>query len=519
MAALLIIVLAWTAFAVGSPAPEAVKLAGLCGGLAVALPLARLPRPPAALSLMALCWLPATLASLDPAYTLLGSLARGQGVLLAFALLLLAWCAGGLVTLARQRLLAAIAVIGALLGAYALLQHAGLDPLAWSHGEQGRPAATAGNAVTLAGWLVLAIPVTLSQWRGGPFPTALLASLLVLQAGGLLVSGSRGAWLALLVAAIAVTLLRASPSARRRGLWAALPIVLLGIGLASLRPQSIDDRLALWHAGTQGIAAPIAIDWRGETDPRVAWRWLVGHGADRQSGTMDAALSRQALRPDAAGWRADRAHQAVLDRWLEAGLVGVLAMAVLALVVVRSLWRARSVAITPFLAVALLAWALHLQFAFALTADRTLAWLLIGLALQPSGPSLAPRRPLAARLAALVLLGGAALAMGFGPAALNPARAAETAFREGQAYYRIALASGAAADYTAAAQAFSLALAHDRHDRDAAFAAASAHAEACVRGSAADCRATESLLARGERLAASDPRLPELRARISAALD
>lgn len=519
MPALLILVLAWTALVVANPAPEAAKLAGLCAGLALALPLARLPRPPAVLFLLALAWLSATLLSRDPWHTLLGTLARNQGVLAAFALLVLAWCAGALDPRARQSLLMAIAAIGALLGGYALLQRAGLDPLLWRHGDPARPAATVGNPVTLAGWLVLALPLSFSLWRQPALPKAALALLLALQAGGLLVSGSRGAWLALLLASFAVALWRAAPQLRQRWLWAGLPLLLLAFSLATLRPQSIDDRLALWQAGVQAIVTPSALDWRGESDPRAAWRWLIGHGADRQCGPLDAALARQALRPAAAGWRADRAHQALLDRWLEAGLVGVLAMAVLALVLVRSLWRAHSVPVTPFLAVALLAWALHLQFAFALTADRTLAWLLIGLALRPPGQSPAPRHRLWAVLPALLLLGGAALAAGIGPAALQPARAAESAFREGQAHYRIALASGAAAEYAAAAQAFSRALAHDRHDRDAAFAAASALAEACARGAAAHCRATESFLARAERLAANDPRWAELRARIGAALD
>jgi O-antigen ligase len=518
MAALLILVLAWTTLVVANPAPEAIKLAGLCAGLALALPLAQLPRPPGVLWLVALAWLPATLLSLDPLHTLLGSLARAQGLLAAFALLVLAWCAGGLDARARQSLLMAIAAIGALLGAYALLQRLGLDPLAWHHGDPGRPAATAGNAVTLAGWLVLALPMSWALWRQGALPRAALALLLALQAGGLLASGSRGAWLALLIATLAVALWRAAPPVRQRWLWAGLPVLLLGLGLATLRPQSIDDRLALWRAGVQAIVEPSTLDWRGETDPRADWRWLIGHGADRQSGPLDAALARQAHRPEAAGWRADRAHQAVIDRWLEAGLPGLLALALLAAALARALWQARGAALTPFLAVALLAWALHLQFAFALTADRTLAWLLIGLALRPAQPC-GPRRPLATALPTLALLAGAGLAAGFGPARLDPARAAEVAFREGQARYRVALASASVADYQAAAATFSQALAQDRHDRDAALAAATAHAEACVRGSPPDCAAAQALLTRAGRLAPADPRLPALRARMAGALD
>lgn len=531
---LLLLAVAWSALALSTAGPEPVKAAGVALIAALALIrdpplLARLARSPALLP-GALALVLASAFALEPGAALIGSVARAQGVLVGSSTLLLAALAAGLAVDARQQVYRGVALLGAVIASYALLQRFGLDPVDWHGAPDGRPMATLGNANVLGGWLVLSLPLTLMAWRSGGL--AWLLSALV-QGLALLASGTRGAWLALLAVALLLPLLD-----RRR--WPALLLVLpllggLAVLLATLRPESLQDRAYLWRTALQAVREPPALaDLEGAPDRWASLRRWTGYGPDQQQPALLAVRADvPGARGEAAGWSADRAHQAVLDGLLEKGVAGVLAALATVLAVAAALRRAladpRRRAEARGLALALAAWALHLQAGFALTGDRTLAWIcigcLLGLAYSP-GRAEAARGPVV-RVAGGILAGGllllAAAATDLVPAAwrepLAPAQSAESAFVRGQALYVLAQqrpGSAARDGFAAAAEAFEQAAALRRYDRDAALAAASARLEQA----AADPAAAGPALARArqwidaaERIDPHDPRLATVRAR------
>ncbi|MFO1493783.1 MAG: O-antigen ligase family protein [Lysobacterales bacterium] len=507
--ALLILMLLWTACAVWPGASEPAKLAGLLVGAALLGASAAATSPPRAL----LVWLAVSALSavcaLDGS-SWLGSYARAQGWLALPALGIVAMSAARLGPDQRRMLRIAIAVLATLLAGYALLQRLGLDPIQWVGAAPLRPAATLSNANVLAGWLVLAAPITaLCAWTERRL-RALAAAALLLQLAGLWASGTRSGMLALLLAAMLVW---AWPSARR--LWALALALPLALALAiAARPASVQDRLQLWSAGAQAVVAAPLVDLRGQIDPLAAWRLWIGYGPDQQAAPLQRALAQQPRRDGAQDWQADRAHQGLLDLLLQYGVLGLLAAMAVLLSVARALWQRRGEPEGLALAAALLAWLVHLQAGFPLTADRTLAWLLIGCALATT-PSPKPARWGA--LAALVLLLAAAALSGRLPSArAYPALAAERAYLDGQQRYAAAMQrrEHVAQAYNEAAQAFVAGLQFRPYDRDAALAAASAYAESAAHGDAAAAAAARELLQRAAALDASDPRLAAIRARL-----
>lgn len=531
----------WAALAIWPGASEPCKVAGVALMAALLAVRARsgLSRPAfAALAGWTLATLLSAAVALEPALAVVGSQARAQGALIALALATLAWGASGLSRGDRQSLYRLTSVLGALLASYALLQRAGVDPLSWTNQVPGRPAATLSNATSLAGWLVLVLPVTVGAGMAGAARRPVWLALAGLQLAGLLASGSRSALLALIVATAALWLLHAP----RRRQWA-LPIVLgglaLGLALAALRPASLQDRAHLWGSAGSALISPAPlIDLFGDADPRQPLRPWLGYGPDQQQAPLAAARGLADGRPAAAGWDADRAHQWLLDRALETGVLGVGSALWLLLTIARSLRHAAAGANPEdrreaiCLALALGAWLLHLQAGFALAGDRTLAWVWIGLALGLGTRSIAIARlhPATARgarwprlgVAALLLIGALA-AGGLLPGAalqhLAPALAAEQEFVDGQQRYARALAAepdASARQMQASAQAFERALALRRFDRDAALAAGSAWVEAAANGAGpASLQRAQLWLDRLRAVGTEERRLAPLRARIA----
>lgn len=246
------------------------------GGMCFAAALRRLRRDPVALAvglLLASAGL-STLTSLSPRTSFFGAHASYAGFLtfLAYAGLFAAtrWACPSAED--GRRLLSAAVLAGGLVSAFALVQWAGFDPYPWAGvsqvGSYRRPAATLGHANLLAGYLVLALPVSVAfaaaaarkrQWYClGAFGLVALMSFLAV-----VVSLSRGAWLALAVMA----LMTAGVGVRRLPRPAAFRLLVgggavLGLGLSALalspggagreRLQGLADlggRAHIWRAG------------------------------------------------------------------------------------------------------------------------------------------------------------------------------------------------------------------------------------------------------------------------------
>jgi len=544
---LLMLAITWTALVIFPGQSEPIKLAGLAfvATLLIWRGWALSWAASAVLSGTAVVAVVVGLLALEPNVAFLGSLARAQGVLAILAVTALAGAATSLDAQQRLGVYRLVALLGGLVAVYALLQFVGLDPVAWVGVADSRPAATLSNPTTLAGWLVLLLPISAALALTDAARRRWWLGLLVLQFLALLTTGSRSAVLALLGVGTVLGLLL---DARHwhRGVVVLVCALGLGVLLAALRPASLHDRAELWQAAAHTLVhAPQIVDLHGQSDTLTGLRPWLGYGPDQQRPALAAARTQSSFgRPESQSWDADRAHQWLLDRALEMGLAGILAGLLLTGLVVRAClrsWRSTDIDIrleAYALAIALGAWLLHLQASFALTGDRTLAWVWIGFALalgrEAGGQLSATAAPQSAKqlwlsrllrsVSAVVLLSGALAAIGLLPSALlaqwAPALTAEQRYVAGQNHYLRALSSAepaaAAQAMTDSAQAFEQALALRRFDRDAAFGAASAWAEAAAAGaSPSPLPRAQHWVDRLSAIAADDPRLPPIRSRIA----
>lgn len=293
---------------------------------------------------LSLALMVSALTGLNPRISLLGSYNRDQGVvtLLSYlALFLLA--AARLRTLDQlRRLLDTVVLVGLVVGVYGVLQRFGLDPVPWGgYGDETtvRVIGTQGNATFLAGYLVLAMLVTLhslltARREGRPAALAAYAVALACQFLALLFSDSRGATLGL-AAGLAVWALAHAAWRGNRGLVGAIA------GLAVVGMLS----LALLNVAGGGLSNVPVVGRLGRlTDPTVnsnAVRIMVWEGMSNLIKSEDGRLAL-GVGPEALylayypyfqpGLRAvenpltgthDRSHNEILDRLATTGVLGL----------------------------------------------------------------------------------------------------------------------------------------------------------------------------------------------------
>jgi hypothetical protein len=244
---------------------------GLAGNL-----LARLRKSPVAWSVAALWAIIAlsTLMSVTPLQSLLGSYPEYSGVLVWFGVTVIG---GGAISLpwphSWNPLARAVSLSVAIMGLYSILQALGVDPLVLNAGAaSGRVTATLGNPSNAGIYLLFALPFTIERlrrdtaltWRCIGGAAAVLAILTVVF------SGSRGAWLGLLSAAV-IWLAAEAPRwerARRKVALAALVVAVVALAAAVVAIPQLEKRVTSSSAAT--------IQWRF-----VAWRAATQAALDR----------------------------------------------------------------------------------------------------------------------------------------------------------------------------------------------------------------------------------------------
>ena len=121
--------------------------------------------------LLVLVYLVSTAFSLDPGVSLVGSYQRLQGTyttlsyIVVFALML-----QGMRTKAQfSRLITTVILVSFPIAMYGLVQHFGLDPLPWGGDVERRVASNMGNAIFVAAFLIMVVPLTftrlLENWK------------------------------------------------------------------------------------------------------------------------------------------------------------------------------------------------------------------------------------------------------------------------------------------------------------------------------------------------------------------
>lgn len=331
----------------------------------------------------------ASLSGLFPEYQ---GLTTVLGYLAAYALARLACI--------RSRQLAVLfstlTVTTGVIGGYALVQRLGLDPL-W--GLSGRPFATVGQPNSMAAMLVVGLPATLSTLAGQRGVRRALCAVAVALGGlGLVLSLSRGGWLATGVAAGLGLLLVDGPARRRilpRAAAAAtvLAVVLLltpagrsvaahaalrGVAVTDLHAPSTAKHLALARVG-----AAISADhpWLGagqDTFPE-----LVEPYAARHLPADQAVLLGQR--------RCESPHNGLLSISVGAGVPALLAYLLVLLAAARRMLRLRRQG-EPLAVPVLMIMAAYLAGSLFMTpevASTATLWVVLGMAVS-LGPSAHP---------------------------------------------------------------------------------------------------------------------------------
>lgn len=114
---------------------------------------------------LVLAYMIATIFSLSPQVSLWGSYQRLQGLYSTLSyIVLFALIAGSLRSREQvDRLVTTIIITSIPVGLYGIVQRYGLDPLPWAGDVTTRVAANMGNAIFVASYLIMVIPLTLSR--------------------------------------------------------------------------------------------------------------------------------------------------------------------------------------------------------------------------------------------------------------------------------------------------------------------------------------------------------------------
>ncbi len=251
-----------------------------------------------------LIYIISTIASLSPLVSLWGSYQRMQGSYTFISyMIIFALMASNMRTREQiDRFITTIIIASIPVALYGIIQRNGLDPLPWAGDVVQRVASTMGNAIFVASYLVMIVPLTISRFLqsmtaivtkedaswGHTVLAAVQIFALAVQVLCVLYSGSRGPQLGLL-GAFALTgllillVLRQNDSDKSAlkieeiglGILPVLIVVVLGILGYFIGQVISEDRTALISVISTGvglviflgIAAYLAASKRG-------WRWL-----------------------------------------------------------------------------------------------------------------------------------------------------------------------------------------------------------------------------------------------------
>jgi O-antigen ligase len=341
-----------------------------------------IPRPVGALGLALLAWLLlATVASADGLIAWVGHPRRHLG-LLAWVVCAVALVVGASLDERARRLLGAAACAGsALLGAGALLELLGLDiggaafPGSRAGGFLGQPAYMGALGV-----LLVPVAVAVAAMAGSRAGRWSAWASVGLGIAAIVTSQTRGAWIALAVAAVL-----GWPRLRGRASGAVLALAATVFALAVLvAAMPMGPRLfASFDDGHSSLAGRID-EWRVAVQV-VADHQVFGVGPEGYRLVAPEHIDLGYSQRYGRDVIVDRAHDGVLDVAVTGGLpAGALYVALLAVVAVR-LWRARrdAPALSAGAAIGALAYGVQQIVLFPLAEVDPVAWLLVGVALVP----------------------------------------------------------------------------------------------------------------------------------------
>lgn len=354
--------------------------------------------PLVAYVLLSLTW------SLNPYQSFFGNYARQQGILsllyywLWFVILLIE-----LPLLKARYILLALLSSSAVVCVYGCLQKFNLDWLSWSESGASRAFASLGQPNFLGYYLSLVIFLTLAGWSVFTklWQRCLLILLLVLQVSVLIFTASRGAFLGLLAGLLVLICLKFYHRFSR-SLLLKLGLFLLSLLLVSslLFGQLSKDasnypvlsRYLSSFSQVQGSSRIRLFYWQAAWQEFRETSWshrLLGYGKDTQSDIFVRHYQPKWGLDEKLNTYPDRAHNLIIDLWLEFGLIGLLLFTVFNLWIISKAIiyylrqpQAANSKLIPYLLASVSAYFVSNLFGFSLTTHYVyyyliLAWLWI----------------------------------------------------------------------------------------------------------------------------------------------
>jgi len=211
-------------------------------------------RKPLVLPILALlaAYLLSTLLSVAPRQSFWGSYQRLQGTLTMISYIILFFLTMSALRREEQwrRLQYTLILVGLGVALYGIIQHYRLDPLPWGGDTVIRIAGNMGNAIFLAAWLIMAVPLTIERLitasrkmlldEHGTVSDALMAGallfVLIIQLLAILFTQSRGPWIGLAMGLYVFGLLLLTSLRQQTGGQRGMKgrDILLGVGMGLL---------------------------------------------------------------------------------------------------------------------------------------------------------------------------------------------------------------------------------------------------------------------------------------------
>lgn len=301
-----------------------------------------------------------TILSVAPRISLWGSYMRLQGTYTTFSYIVIFFLMLGTLRRREQvdRLCNTVILTSLPISLYGILQHYNLDPLPWTGDVVLRVASNMGNAIFVAAYLIMAVPITLAKLiesfstllkeEEGTISHALLAGcytfVLSVQLICIFFTQSRGPWLGLLgglyvFVLIALISLRHSSGGQRgpkSWLWLAWVILTL-VGLAflilfnlpntplsPLRQLPYIGRLGQLLDTETGTGKVRVLIWEGAIDliKSNPLRALVGYGPETMHVVYNPFYPPDLAHYEARNASPDRSHNETFDALVITGANG-----------------------------------------------------------------------------------------------------------------------------------------------------------------------------------------------------
>lgn len=316
---------------------------------------------------LAVVYLLSTVFSVTPRVSFWGSYQRLQGTYTFLSYLVV--FAAVLGNLRRRdqvdRLINTVVLTSLPISLYGVLQHYGLDPVPWGGDVTQRIAANMGNAIFVAAYLIMAIPLVfvriVEAFRelqhtehafGVPFVRSTTYVFIgALDLVALYYSGSRGPWLGFLASTFFLALFLSLHFGRRKLMLGIVALAgLLGVFLIVLNiPNGPLEplrkvpgigrlghvfeteggtgrvRVLIWEGASKLVTRTEPLVYPdGHTDPFVILRPVLGYGPEGMYVAYNPVYSPELAHYERRNASPDRSHNETWDALVTTGVVGLL---------------------------------------------------------------------------------------------------------------------------------------------------------------------------------------------------